>query len=118
MNRWLQGPALHPFLGEIPFSLECLQMIGDSVGRSYPEMLTDLANGRRIAPIVDAVLNECQDLLLAVGKRWEIGHGLDVAEQMNPCQMFSGLHDRLQTYTRRWRSSALRYNLCAPHVPR
>src|ERR1700682_89008 len=54
---------------EVALALERLQVVVDPVGGADAEVLADLADGRRVTLVDDALLDEGKDLFLAFGQR-------------------------------------------------
>ena len=63
-----EGAALQLPAEQVTLPLERLQMIVDAVGGTDAEVLADFADGRRVPLLLDAPLDEGEDLLLAFGQ--------------------------------------------------
>src|SRR3954468_24248290 len=68
-----EGAALQLAAHQVALPFERLEMIVDAVGGADPEVLADLADGRPVSLVLDALLDEGEDLFLALGQR--LGHG-------------------------------------------
>jgi len=60
--------TLHVLTPQVALALQRSQVVVDTIGRTNPHVLADLAQGRRIAPLPNRGADEVESLLLALGK--------------------------------------------------